>query len=176
MSREYASPDLANLIAARLAPDEFERRVQAPLTDDEAQEIAELIAWFSRRYATAQERLAYARRKLRQYNRAEPSVTVEADYLGTARRLARAHAEADPKTVLVLLDPDPRGKEIRLLEVTRSAPTTGQLLAVGFAARPDLGVAFPSSVLLLSPEEWIDINEGRLELPDGWCRSRLQAL
>jgi hypothetical protein len=176
MSREYASPDLANLIAARLSTDEFERRHRAPLTDDEAQEIAELIAWFSRRYASAQERLAYARRKLRQYTRAKPSIAVEADYLVTARRLARAHEEADPKTLLVLLDPDPKEKEIRLVEVTRSAPTTGQLLAVGFAARPDLGVAFPLSILLLSPEEWTDIQEGRLELPDGWCRSRLQAL
>lgn len=176
MSREYASLDLANLIAARLSPDEFERRVRAPLTDDEAQEMAELIAWFSRRYATAQERLAYARRKLLQYTRAEPSVALEADYLATARRLARAHGEADPKTVLVLLDPDPRRKEIRLVEVTRGAPTTGQLQAVGFMARPDLGVAFPSSVLLVSPEEWTDIQEGRLELPDGWSRSRFQAL
>jgi hypothetical protein len=60
--------------------------------------------------------------------------------------------------------------------VTRSAPTTGHLLAVGFAARPDLGVSFPSTVLLLSPEEWDAVQEGRLELPDDWSRSRLQAV
>jgi len=176
MSREYASPELANLIAARLSPEEFDRRARAPLTDAEAQEIAELVAWFSRRYPSAKERLAYARRKLRQYSAAGSDGVCAGDYLATANRLARAHRDADPATLLVLLDPDPEGKEIRLLEVTRSAPTTRHPFAVGFTARPDLGIPFPSTIFLLSPEEWDDVQAGRLELPDGWSRSRLEAL
>ena len=175
MSREHASPDLANLIAARLSPEEFDRRASAPLTDAEAEEIAELVSWFLRRYPSAKERLAYARRKLRQYRGGGASAP-GADYLATARRLARAHREADPGTEIVLLAPDPDGKEIRLLEVTRSAPTIGQPLPVGFAARPDLGIPFPSAILLLSPEEWDAAQAGRLELPDEWGSGRLEAL
>src|SRR5262249_33520001 len=142
MAREFASPQLANLIAARLSLEEFERRVRAPLTDAEVQEIAELVSWFSRRYTTAKERLAYARRKFRQYAQARGAIAGGADYLATAKDLAHAHREADPETELVLLDPDPTAKEIHLLEVTRRAPTTGQPFAVGFAARPDLGISF----------------------------------
>lgn len=48
MALEYASPELANLIAARLSPEEFERRARAPLTDAEIEETAELAASASR--------------------------------------------------------------------------------------------------------------------------------
>lgn len=77
---------------------------------------------------------------------------------------------------MVLLAPDPQAKEIRLLEVTRSAPTTGQPFAVGFAPRPDLGVPFPLTILILSPDEWDAAKSGRLELPDGFCEDGLMAL
>lgn len=177
MSREYASPELANLIAARLSPEECDRRVRTPLTEAEAQEIAELVSWFSRRYPTAKERLAYARRKLRQYQKgqgAHPSAAEKTSYLATARRLAAAHCTTDPATLRVLLDPDPNENEVRLLEVTPSAPTTGELLPFGFLPRPDLGVPFLCTVLLLSPDEWEAVQEGRLELPEGWRRERLQ--
>jgi hypothetical protein len=176
MAREYASPELANLIATRLAPEEFERRVRAPLTDAEAQDVADLVGWFSRRYPTAKERLAYARRKLRQYASARGPIAGGADYLATAKHLAEAHRKADPETELVFLDPDPTMKEIRLLEVTRKAPTTGQPFAVGFAARPDLGISFPSTVLVLSPEEWDAARAAQVALPDGFSINPLQPL
>lgn len=179
MSREYASPELANLIAARLSPDEFDRRVRAPLTEAEVQDIAELVGWFSRRYPTAKERFAYARRKLRQYQKGQgtpPSTTEKTTYRQTAQRLSAAHRVTDPATLLVLLEPDPDEKEIRLLEVTRSAPTTGEPLPVGFMPRPDLGFPFPCTVLLLSPDEWDALQEGRLELPVGWRKERLENL
>jgi hypothetical protein len=176
MSREFASPQLANLIASRLSSEEFERRVTTPLTDGEAEEIAELIGWFSRRYPTAKERLAYARRKTRQYAQGGAPDAASFDYLDAARSLARAHRAADPRTQAVLLDPDPEAREIRLLEVTGAAPKSAQLDAVGFAARPDLGIPFTLAVLLLSPEDWTAVTEGRLALPAPWRVDRLQAL
>ena len=78
--------------------------------------------------------------------------------------------------MLVLLDPDPAEKEIRLLEVTRSAPTLGDPLPVGFVPRPDLGVPDATTVLLLSPDEWDAVQAGRLDLPAGWSLERLQPL
>jgi hypothetical protein len=176
VSREYASPLLANLIASRLSPEEFERRTTAPLTDGEADEIAELIGWFSRRYPTAKERLAYARGKMRQYARGGAPAAVSRDYLDAARSLARAHRAADPRTQAVLLDPDPDRKEIRLLEVTGAAPRAAQLDAVGFAARPDLGIPFTLTLLLLNPEDWAAVTAAQLALPAPWSVERLQAL
>jgi hypothetical protein len=175
MAREYASPELANLIAARLSPDEFERRARAPLSEAEAQEVAELVAWFTRRYPTAKERLAYARRKLRHYERAAAARPPEG-YAETAKRLASAHRAADPSTLHVFLNRDPQEKEIRLLEVTKSAPTLNEPMPIGFAPRPDLGVAYGLTIVLLSLEEWVAVQAGRLALPDGWDAGRLEEL
>lgn len=46
-----------------LDPAEFERRVAEILGDeDEKRNIADLIAWFTRRYPTAESRLRYVRK------------------------------------------------------------------------------------------------------------------
>ena len=37
----------------------------------------------------------------------------------------------------------------------------------------DLGINFPSVVLLLSPTEWDEVKTGQLPLPGGWDRSHL---
>jgi hypothetical protein len=179
MGREYASPELANLIALRLAPAEFERRVREPLTNVEEEEINILVNWFLRRYPTAKERLAYARRKFLQYKKAHATHTAAAevtDYLETARRLAHAHRTTDPTTLFVWLAPDPDEKLIRLLEVTPKVTAAGELFPVEFAPRPDLGVRFALSVLLLSPEEWDEVDAGRLALPEGWGKGQLRAI
>ena len=129
MPREFASPELGNLIAARLAPEEIDRRLRAPLNEAEMNEVADLVRWFCRRYPTVKDRLDYARRKMQQYqSEARASSTglplsAEA-YEESARRLAKAHRVTDPGIVHVLLDRDPNREEIRLVEVTRSAPTT----------------------------------------------------
>ena len=46
----------------RLSPEEFEAYVNAPMSEAELERIWELIDWFSRRYPTPLERLAYVRR------------------------------------------------------------------------------------------------------------------
>jgi hypothetical protein len=175
VKREFASPAIANLLAARVPPEEFERRVRAPITEAEARDVAELVEWFTRRYPTAKERFAYARRKLRQYAEAQAPLPA-AGYLTVARRLAAAHRATDPSTELVFLDADPEQEEIRLVEVTRSAASGGELHPIGFAARPDLGFPFPSQIVLMGPSDWAAVEAGRLELPDGWSRTRLLAL
>jgi hypothetical protein len=58
------APEVEAIWEARLSPEEFTRRVDAALAEhEEIEHQVELITWFSRRYPTARERLAYARRK-----------------------------------------------------------------------------------------------------------------
>jgi hypothetical protein len=99
--------------------------------------------------------------------------TNESEYGITARRLVEAHRAADPETRLIFLDPDPAEREILLLEVSSSAPTTRELFPFAFAERRDLGIIFPSVVLLLSPTEWDEVETGKLPLPGGWDRNNL---
>lgn len=69
MPRSYIAPEIAHLVEEPLSPEEFDRRVSAPLPAEESEEMAELIRWFTRRYATPKERLAYARRKFAEWTR-----------------------------------------------------------------------------------------------------------
>lgn len=69
MRRAYLAPEIAALAEAPLSPEEFDRRVSARLTDEEAAELVELVRWFTRRYPTPRARLAYARRKFAEWTR-----------------------------------------------------------------------------------------------------------
>ena len=53
-----------------LSPEEFQRRLALVLaSQDELEELGALIAWFSRRYPTARDRLRYMRRKYAEWTR-----------------------------------------------------------------------------------------------------------
>lgn len=88
-----------------------------------------------------------------------------------ARELAEAHREADPTTQAVYLALDPAGREIRLVEVSGSVGTTGEVLPFRFGPRVDQGIPYPSIVVLLSPDEWKQLEAGQLELPESWGRA-----
>lgn len=63
--RPATAEERARLTALHEAPTdvaEFVRRSDAPLTDEELAATRALVAWFTRRYPTGAERLAYARR------------------------------------------------------------------------------------------------------------------
>ena len=86
-----------------------------------------------------------------------------------AQYLARAHRERDPRTSVIKLVP--AESEVRLVEVSPDAPSTGDVLPVRFGSSPADEIDYPSVVVLLSPEEWQDVLEGRLSLPAGWSLS-----
>lgn len=74
----WLDPDDVEALNAALAPlglrptrppAEFERRIRAPLGDDELEETAALVRWFTRRYPTVTERFAYVRRAWRRWTR-----------------------------------------------------------------------------------------------------------
>lgn len=50
-----------------LSADEWKRRAAIPITDDERERTLELVRWFTRRYPTPGERLAYVRRAYRRW-------------------------------------------------------------------------------------------------------------
>ena len=75
MPRDYVAREIAHLVDRRLPVDEFERRIAAPITDQELEETADLVRWFTRRYPTPKDRLRYARRKFEEWTRRAPIVS-----------------------------------------------------------------------------------------------------
>jgi len=70
MKRQALDAEVKALWEAPLERAEFERRVAIALAEDEEiARLGELIDWFSRRYPTAKERLAYARHKYAEWTR-----------------------------------------------------------------------------------------------------------
>jgi hypothetical protein len=55
------------LAERELSTEEFNAYVNAPMSDEERQEILDSVAWFTRRYPTAAERFAATRRAYRQW-------------------------------------------------------------------------------------------------------------
>ncbi len=93
-----------------------------------------------------------------------------------ARALAKAHRKTDRKTIVVKLFPSTQQKEIRLLEVSAAAPTTGEIMPFRFGEDVAQGVDYPSVIILVSPEEWQEVKAGRLPLPAGWDLSTAEDL
>jgi hypothetical protein len=85
-----------------------------------------------------------------------------------ARELVLAHREQDPSVTAVYISPDPNGREIRLIEVSTELVSTNEIFPVRFTARDDLGIPFPSTVVLISTAEWEALQAGELELPASW--------
>jgi len=85
-----------------------------------------------------------------------------------ANRLAAAHRDADVATSTIKFFPGAKQNEVCLLEVSSTAPTTGEVLPFRFGADTKTGVDFPSVVILVSPNEWTEIQAGNLPLPGGW--------
>lgn len=83
-----------------------------------------------------------------------------------AKELADEHRREDPETESVYLAE--ALDEVRLVEVTDAVGTTNEVLPFRFAAQPQLGIDYPSVVVLVSRQEWADLVAGRLNLPKGW--------
>ncbi|MBX3214935.1 MAG: hypothetical protein KF850_23075 [Labilithrix sp.] len=67
-------PEITAIYEAPLSAEEFDARLREAmqsLDGPEGAQLAELIAWFSRRYPTAKERLAYCRRRMKELEAAE---------------------------------------------------------------------------------------------------------
>lgn len=67
--RSYIAPEIADLVERELSLEEFVRRISAPPTPEEIEEVRRLRAWFTRRYPTVKERMAYVTRAYRAWTR-----------------------------------------------------------------------------------------------------------
>ncbi len=88
------------------------------------------------------------------------------DVREATQKLAKMHYENDPDTKVILSFPN--SDKIRLIEVTGSVGSTGEVFSIEFG--PDAGnlIPFDSEIILISPEEWKMIQEKRLSLPTPW--------
>jgi len=83
--------------------------------------------------------------------------------------LAEEHFELEPTLESIYWFDGPPGEgqvEIRLVEVNRNAPKTGDVFVISF--RPDDATPYRLQIAEVHPDEWRDIEEGRLELPEDW--------
>jgi len=55
-----------------LTPDEFQAYVNQPISPDEREGVLDLVRWFTTRYSTPLERLAYVRRTMARWGKTRP--------------------------------------------------------------------------------------------------------
>ena len=65
MTSPEGTESLRAYVERRLTAEEFAAYVNAPMSPEEREGIRELFEWFTRRYPTPLERLAYVRRAVR---------------------------------------------------------------------------------------------------------------
>jgi len=70
MISERARMDVVAFIHRELTLDEAQHYLDTPIDDEERATILELARWFTTRYPTPAERLAYVRRAYRRWTRA----------------------------------------------------------------------------------------------------------
>ena len=58
---------ITEAIDRRVSPEEAAEYLATPISDAERDEVLSLVRWFTRRYPTGAERLAYARRAYRRW-------------------------------------------------------------------------------------------------------------
>jgi hypothetical protein len=67
-----AASRLGRLVERHVTADELQQALARPLTASEREETLALVRWFTRRYPTPLERLAYARQAYRRWSRRRP--------------------------------------------------------------------------------------------------------
>jgi hypothetical protein len=85
-----------------------------------------------------------------------------------AKDLADSHRKADSATITIKFFPKAKDGEVCLLEISTTAPSTGEIMPFRFESDLSRGVDYPSIVILVSPSEWDKIQAGKLTLPNGW--------
>lgn len=83
-----------------------------------------------------------------------------------AQVLAREHRKSDPAIVAVYVVPGTN--EVRMVEVSGSVGTTGEVIPFRFSGRPHTDLPLDTVLVLVSKEEYELLESGALDLPEGW--------
>lgn len=75
MSDTRRRDSLADAVDRRVTPEEAAKHLATPISDAERDEVLSLVRWFTSRYPTGAERLAYVRRAYRRWANANKSTT-----------------------------------------------------------------------------------------------------
>jgi hypothetical protein len=95
------------------------------------------------------------------------SEVIPTTYDEAVRTLARWHGGLDRPDLEIFSFPDPGMATVRLVEVSDDfALSTAPICAITFGASPEF--PFRSSVALVTREQWQQIVDGELTLPEGW--------
>jgi hypothetical protein len=91
--------------------------------------------------------------------------------LKIARNLADLHRVQDKYITNIFLYNS--RNEIRLVEISESCPYSGEVLPFKFANKEVMDeFEFPVVIVLLCPQEWQEVIDGKLSLPKGWNKFR----
>lgn len=91
----------------------------------------------------------------------------------TAERLVDFHKSVEPGLVRVVRLRTPPGptdggqEPVALLEVNEETTASG-VLPIHFGPDPASQIYHPSIIIEVTPEEYVKITRGELELPNGW--------
>ena len=92
-----------------------------------------------------------------------------------AKKIAKSNHEMDTNTSIIKYFPS-NDDTIKILEVSSSVATSGLVEPFLFDEDNKNGVPYKVSMILLSDEEWNDINNQQLNLPEGWNLKHSQDL
>lgn len=95
-------------------------------------------------------------------------VRKQTNYLDTVTRLVKSHFKCDRQMEQVFLCSIEADGIIRLLEVSQSVPPLGEILPFDFDPAPNDGIPYPSSIILIAPEDMKAIKRGKMDLPVNW--------
>ena len=90
------------------------------------------------------------------------------DYLDIVTYLVKSHLKCDRKMTRAFLCSSENDGVIRLLEVSESVPPMGEIFPFDFDSAPKDGIPYPSSIILIAPEDMEGIETGRISLPANW--------
>ena len=94
--------------------------------------------------------------------------------LQLSKMLAYEHFEAEPALTKLAIFTAENDQEIRLLEVNNDAMPSGCVQP--FVFRPSGNCPLPVFVADVTPKEWEDVKELRIELPKGWPRQPVEVI
>lgn len=92
------------------------------------------------------------------------------EIMAQAQRLTKMHVKDDKWMSNVWLSP--HDTEVRMVEVSDSAPHCGEIYPWAYRADPEIGYHFVTVLILCSTKEWEMVQSGQLSLPEGWDRNK----